>query len=116
MKNRTTIEGFGKKLAHLRKVKGLTQKELGEKAGVSNRVIAYYERETKYPPSHLIGPLAQALEVTADELLGLKSPTTEGNGFSLKLVRRMQRIEALPSSQQKFLLRTIDTFLKGAEK
>jgi hypothetical protein len=41
---------------------------------------------------------------------------TEGNGFSLKLVRRMQIIEALPPSQQKFLLRTIDTFLKGAEK
>jgi len=32
------MNDFGKKLADFRKAKGLTQKELGEKIGVSNRV------------------------------------------------------------------------------
>jgi len=114
MKRKTTIEGFGKRLAQTRKAKGFTQIELGEKVGVSNRVIAYYERETQYPPSHLIGPLAQALKVSADELLGLKPPKSKGNGFSLKFIRRMKKIEALPPFQQKVLLQTIDNFLKGA--
>lgn len=115
MKSNTTIDGFGKRLAQLRKAKGLTQKELGDKVDVSNRVIAYYERKTQYPPAHLIGPLAQALEVSTDELLGLKPSKIKGKGFSLKIVKRMQKIEELPLSQQKTLFRTIDTFLKGAE-
>jgi len=34
---------------------------------------------------------------------------------NLKLQRRMKKIEGLPSSQQRALLQTIDTFLKGAQ-
>jgi transcriptional regulator with XRE-family HTH domain len=116
MKNRPAINGFGKKLTHYRKTRGLTQKELGELVGVSNRVIAYYEGETNYPPAHLIVPLAKALSITTDELLGVKASKTKDTGPSRKLLRRIKKIEALPPSQQKVLLRTIDTFLKGAEK
>jgi len=46
--------------------------------------------------------------------LGLKPPKSKGNGFSLKFIRRMKKIEALPPFQQKVLLQTIDNFLKGA--
>jgi len=53
MKQTSTIEDFGKRLSDLRKALGLTQKQLGEKVGVSNRVIAYYEGETDYPLSPL---------------------------------------------------------------
>ncbi|MFA5652744.1 MAG: hypothetical protein WDA72_01380 [Desulfomonilia bacterium] len=59
---------------------------------------------------------AQALEVTTDELLGIRAAKENGRKSSLKLVRRLKRIEELPSAQQKTLLKTIDTFLKGAEK
>ena len=72
MKREPTTINFGKKLANLRKSKGLTQQQLGDKIGVSKRVIAYYEGETKYPPAHLIVPLSKALSITADELLGIK--------------------------------------------
>jgi len=34
--------------------------------------------------------------------------------LSLRLLRRVKRIEDLPQSQQKTLLKTIDTFLKAA--
>lgn len=59
---------------------------------------------------------AQALEVTTDELLGIRTAKENGRKSSLKLVRRLKRIEELPPAQQKTLLKTIDTFLKGAEK
>jgi hypothetical protein len=39
-----------------------------------------------------------------------------GEKTSLRLLRRTKRIAELPSSQQKTLLKTIDTFLKAAEK
>ena len=71
---RTTVtaKDFGKRLASLRKEQGLTQTQLGERVGVSCKVIAYYEGETHYPPAHLIEPLAKALKVSTDELLGVK--------------------------------------------
>jgi hypothetical protein len=38
-----------------------------------------------------------------------------GNGaLSLKLTRRLHRIEALPPARQKLVLQTLDTLLKGA--
>lgn len=116
MKRSSTINDFGKKLAALRKGNGLTQTELGEKVGVSKRVIAYYEGETKYPPTHLIVPLSKALNVTTDELLGVKPTKDKSHSQSPKLQRRMNKIEQLPPSQQRALLQTIDAFVKGVSK
>jgi transcriptional regulator with XRE-family HTH domain len=73
MKRPTTIKGFGQRLAEMRRASGLTQVQLGEKVGVSNRVIHYYDGETNYPPAHLIEPLAKALNVSVEELLGVKA-------------------------------------------
>lgn len=66
-------QGHRSKLAGFRRAAGLTQKQLGENVGVSARVIAYYEGETEYPPGHLIEPLARALNVSTDELLGIRN-------------------------------------------
>jgi transcriptional regulator with XRE-family HTH domain len=54
MKKETTTIDFGKRLAKFRKAIGLTQQALGDKVGVSKRVIAYYEGETKYLPATLL--------------------------------------------------------------
>ena len=52
-----------------------------------------------------------------DELLGLNGTRKLDEGkASLRLLRRSKKIEELPSSQQKTLLKTIDPFLKGAGK
>jgi transcriptional regulator with XRE-family HTH domain len=116
MKKKTTIKEFGKRLAYYRKLKGLTQKELGEQVGVANRVIAYYEGETNYPPAHLIVPLSKALSISTDELLGVKETKNNGKDPNLRILRRLNKIEALPPSEQKFLLKTIDTLLKASGK
>ena len=58
---------------------------------------------------------AFALEVTADELLGIKTTKNEGERPSLKITQRLKKIEGLPPSQQKTLLKTIDTFIKAAQ-
>ena len=64
----------------------------------------------------MIARFALALGVSSDELLGLKASKGEGDKPSLNILRRLKKIEALPPTQQKTLLKTIDTFLKGAEK
>ena len=57
---------------------------------------------------------AAALEITTDELL---QPQAEPNALrrkpSLRVLRRLERIEKLPQHQQNTLLKTIDGFLKG---
>ncbi len=108
------IKNFGKRLARLRKERGLTQQQLADKIDVSRRVIAYYEVESDNPPGNIIMLLSEALSITADELLGL-THTGRSDKPSLRVTRRMKEIENLPPSQQKVLLKTIDTFLKGAQ-
>ena len=64
----------------------------------------------------MIVRLALVLGVTADELLGIKQPKKKNDEPSLKIQKRMKNVEKLPPAQQKVLLKTIDTFLKAAEK
>lgn len=95
----------------MRKSHGLTLAALGEKVGVSYRMIAYYELESKYPPAHLIIPLAKALKVSADELLGIKELKYQINPKYPSLWRRLKKVESLSKSDQKALLKMIDGLL-----
>ena len=109
-------ETFGKRLARIRKEKGYTQVELAEKMGIIQVLISDYERDKLRPYHEMIIRFAQALEISTDELLGLNHSKNKGNDPSLKILRRLKKIEALPHAQQKILLRTIDIFLKGAKE
>lgn len=64
-------DGFGPRLAQIRKGRGISQETLGEVVGVSQRVIAFYEADGAQPPGPMLADLALALRVTTDELLGL---------------------------------------------
>lgn len=113
---KTGKETFGQRLSRIRKEKGYTQVELAEKIGIIQVLISDYERDKTRPYHEMIVRFAEALEVSADELLGIKSSKNEGENPSLKILRRMKKIETLPPTQQKTLLKTIDTFIKAAEK
>lgn len=111
-------ETIGQRLSRLRKGRGYTQAELAEKTGIIQALISDYELDKLRLHAEMVIRFAQALEVTTDELLGIKTAKVNGgNGKgSLRLLRRVNRIEDLPQSQQKTLLKTIDTFLKAAGK
>jgi hypothetical protein len=58
---------------------------------------------------------AKALDVSADELLGLKKTAQEaGTVRNRRLRRSVQEIEKLPRRDQEALLRTIEAFLAKA--
>lgn len=115
MKRESTIKDFGTRLAALRKERGLTQAQLGELIGVSYRVVAYYEGETSYPPAHLMEPLAKALKVSTDELLGIRDLKQERSPENAALWRRLRKIEALPKRDQKALLHYLDALVQKNE-
>ena len=60
----------GLRIKAARKVAGLTQKELGERLGVSAAMIAQYETGSRFPKMETIEKLAQALDVTSSILYG----------------------------------------------
>ena len=64
---------FGERLKHYRKQKGLTQQELADLLGVSNKSVSRWESGS-YPDVATLGPLAAALGVTVDDLLGTSPP------------------------------------------
>ena len=103
-----TVEGFGKRLAALREERALTQAELGEAVGVSQRVIAYYEREDAQPPGAMLIDLAKALKVSADELLGLKPTKEKTSPKMARLLKRLKKIEQLPAADQRAVLKMVD--------
>lgn len=50
----------------------LTQKELAEKVGVNPSTISKYLRLDKFPAIDTFANICEALDVSADEILGLK--------------------------------------------
>ena len=108
MKKEPVIKDFGKRLAKFRKASGLTQQQLGDKVGVSKRVIAYYEGETKYPPTHLIAPLSQALNVSADELLDIKKTQIALDPKLAALWRRIKVIETFSEKDKKAVVQFVE--------
>lgn len=108
-------ETLGERIARLRKEKGHTQIDIANEIGISQVLISDYERNKIRPHYEMIIRLAMALGITTDCLLGLKEDKTSVNKPNLKLQQRIKKIEDLPPAQQKVLLKTIDTFLKGAQ-
>ena len=102
---------FGKRLFALRKAGGLTQVQLAEALGTTQRVISYYETDAELPPSTAIIPLARVLEVSTDELLGLKPTEPNGNSSVQKqrLWKRLQKMEVLPTKDQRAVIRLINS-------
>ena len=61
---------FPQRLKKLRKEKGLTQKELGERLGVKQNTFTNWENGKREPNLSTILKLAEILETTTDDLLG----------------------------------------------
>ena len=108
-------ETLGQRIAGLRKGKAYTQLELAEKIGIDQNLISDYELDKIRPYPEMLIRFAFALNVTTDELLGIKAIENNEDKLDRKIILRMKKIQDLPFSQQKFLLRTIDSILKGIE-
>lgn len=67
-----------------------------------------YERETAYPPSHLVTQLAHALKVTTDQLLGHAPVKTTPARRDRHLWRKLQQAESLPPPDRKVLLKVLN--------
>ncbi len=63
------LEKIGKFIAESRKAKNITQQELAEKLGVSDRTIGNWENGRNMPDVSLFKPLCSELDITLNDLL-----------------------------------------------
>lgn len=71
---------IGEFLAYIRKEKGMTQREVAEILGISNRTLSAWEQGRAYPDILTLSQLAEIYGVTADEILkGERRAPAEAN-------------------------------------
>lgn len=61
---------FGKRLRELRKLKGLSQEQVGKELGFSARAYSHYENGERDPSITTLIKLCDFFDVTADYLIG----------------------------------------------
>ena len=111
----TGPESIGQRLARIRKQKGYTQKALAEEMGLIQPLVSAYEREKIRLNAEMLIRFSKALRVSADEILGLGKNGSHDTNVSVRMMQRVNKIESLPSAQQRTILRTIDLMLQAAE-
>jgi transcriptional regulator with XRE-family HTH domain len=102
----------GERIRRAREAQSITQVELAKTLGITQSNVSEIERGVRGVTTHQLVRLAKALRISTDEILvdrGAKAeraPTT-----SLKVSRRLQRIEALPQARQRVILKVLDALL-----
>jgi XRE family transcriptional regulator, fatty acid utilization regulator len=66
---------FGQRLRHMRRARGMTLTELGERVGRAPSVLSLLENGRREPKLSLIEALASALDVTSAELMRREAPS-----------------------------------------
>lgn len=91
-----------------RKNKGLTQKELGDEIGVSDKTISKWENGNSIPDTAMLAPLCHSLDISVNELLsGEKLPP---ENYTEKAEENMMQ---LLQENQKNKKATLLTYLAG---
>lgn len=81
---------FAARLRAARELRGLNQRELGARVGIAATSIAHFEAGRRRPSMDNLRRLANALEVTADFLLGSAeqpAPTEQTDPLLLDIAR-----------------------------
>ena len=84
---------FGNYLYSLRKSKGMTQQELADKLGVTNKAVSKWETGEAFPETSQLVPLSDIFGVTVDDLL-------RGNAEPL---RQTKQTTESPNEEQEFI-------------
>jgi transcriptional regulator with XRE-family HTH domain len=103
---------LGQRVADTREKAGLTQTELGQKLGISQRVIANWERKPVALRAEQLAALADALGVSADYLLGrpdAKQPVQKGPPGKLRLA--FEKAYQLPRNQQNRIVEFVEAYV-----
>jgi transcriptional regulator with XRE-family HTH domain len=107
---------FGERLHALREEAGLSQAQVAEKLGISQRAYAFWEREPIALRAEQLTALAKTLGAPVDALLGEQSGKQRGNGPAGKLRQVFERASRLPRHQQTKVAEFVEAFVNQHSK
>ena len=67
------IENIQKRLRETIKYSNISQKDLAEKLGINPSTVSKYMRQNKYPSLDTFANICEILDVSSDDILGLKN-------------------------------------------
>jgi transcriptional regulator with XRE-family HTH domain len=117
--------GFAQRLIAVRKARELTQVQLAQMLGTTQRNISHYETGAGYPPAPVVAELARILAVSTDELLGVNGshtkPATKGRSNqdqddpqTRRLWKKFRQVARLPDKDQRAVIRLINSLAKAS--
>lgn len=99
---------FSDRVTALMKKRGLSQKELAAKAGVTESAMSYYVNGFRTPRSDVLTRIAKELGTTTDYLLGTSDEIThEENKELLYLQRNLGKLDPERLKKAEALLKTV---------
>lgn len=102
---------FGQNMALVRKKRGLTQDQLGDRIGLKGDMVSKYERDTMAPSIEVAAKIAQALNISLDHLVA--GTTDDKNQDETdKLILQLQ---ILPAGDKAHIVAVIDAFVTKAK-
>ncbi|EOG6896229.1 helix-turn-helix domain-containing protein [Flavobacterium psychrophilum] len=101
---------FGNRLSEVRKIRKLSQDELGKKAGVHGAVIGRYERDEVKPSIEMATQLSEILEISLDYLVGSTDILLDK-----LIVDKVLDIQKLKEDDKNHVFALFDAFLQNTK-
>lgn len=104
------LHSIGNKLLIVRKRMGMTQAEVAESAGLSDRTYADIERGTVNMRTETILRICNTLHITPDEIL-----TEDSTSLSIQQTELWERLNACNSKDKETALQLLSIYLKSLD-
>lgn len=101
---------LGERLATMRREQHITQVQMAQMLGISQQQVASFECGRRKVPVSMLPRLSQILQVSVEEILGMKQVVKRGPASVLN--RQVEQIRLLPRTKQKFVVEMLDTVIK----
>lgn len=117
IKDQAFFRELGERIAAARKERGLTQAQLAEALGIAQQTLGHYEVARARIAADLLPRLAEALDISLDELLkGEPTVRIPGKrGPASRLEQQLDAITRLPKAKQKMVSELIDSVIVKTE-
>lgn len=114
--SRRYFAALGAHITLLRKARGMTQAELARAIGVSQQAVFAYELGDRRVSVLVLTKIAKAFAVSVEDLIGMAKPLlARKQRLSPRAMRHAERLQALPKTQQRFVVRIIDALEDRAQ-
>lgn len=103
-------KALGAHIALLRKARGMTQGELARAIGISQQAVFAYEVGERRVSVFMLVKLSKVFSIAVEEMIGVSRPVRmPKRRLSPRAMRHAERLQALSKTQQRFIVRIIDS-------